>query len=222
MSTFFRTSACLAAAAAAAAALAFALPAAAAESPLAPSTCLALGQDLELGSKDTLASKDVAKLQGYLGSAGYLSTKPTGYFGPVTAGALAKFQAHAGLPAHGFVGMLTRAKLTEASCPARFALVGINTPARITAGNSTTWLIGVTLPKGGGSLTYQATWGDEASSTATSTPMQNLNIQNIPPKSRIAYLSLSHVYAAPGSYQPTFTITYGADSIPLRLSVVVQ
>lgn len=64
-------------------------------------------RSLTVGSK----GDDVTCLQNYLKTGGYLSVNATGYFGPATKAAAAKWQAANGVvPAVGFFGSLSRAK----------------------------------------------------------------------------------------------------------------
>lgn len=65
-------------------------------------------RNLTVGSRGA----DVTALQQILITGGYLNiTTPTGYFGPLTKAAVAKWQAAVGLPATGFFGPLSRAKV---------------------------------------------------------------------------------------------------------------
>jgi hypothetical protein len=77
---------------------------------------------------------DVTALQTWLVANGFLTMPAgvsTGYFGQLTKAAVVKYQASVGLPATGFVGPLTIAKLnggtttttTSASCPAGYTCV---------------------------------------------------------------------------------------------------
>lgn len=66
---------------------------------------------------------DVTELQKILQSAGYLAVAPTGYFGPLTAEALRRYQAAKGIPATGFLDAATRATLNAAPA-ASFPLAG--------------------------------------------------------------------------------------------------
>jgi Putative peptidoglycan binding domain len=59
--------------------------------------------------------QDVSALQQILVSQGYLSSQPTGFFGPLTAAALAKFQSAHGIEALGGVGPKTRTLLNSLS-----------------------------------------------------------------------------------------------------------
>lgn len=61
---------------------------------------------------------DVTTLQRILQQQGYLAAAPTGFFGPLTAGALAKFQTAHGIEALGGVGPKTRTLLNSLSTTA--------------------------------------------------------------------------------------------------------
>ncbi len=54
---------------------------------------------------------DVRSLQEFLRDEGYLSANATGYFGPMTAGAVAKWQASQGVSSVGSVGPVTRERI---------------------------------------------------------------------------------------------------------------
>ncbi len=87
-----------------------------AASPNAPTTlpttggggsvaCPMIARDLSIGAQGA----DVSQLQSYLISNGFLSASSTGFFGPLTAQALAQFQAKMGIASStGFFGPLTR------------------------------------------------------------------------------------------------------------------
>lgn len=61
-------------------------------------------------------SGSVVALQTFLNSWGYMSYASTGYFGPITYGAVVRFQAAHGIPTTGFVGPLTRGQIATLSC----------------------------------------------------------------------------------------------------------
>lgn len=73
--------------------------------------CSALYRNLSLG----LRGDDVLALQEYLQAQGYFYATPTGYYGRLTAQAVANWQASQGIAAVGAVGPLTRARIS-ASC----------------------------------------------------------------------------------------------------------
>lgn len=83
--------------------------------PITPSTAasspVAYTQDLSVGDN----GDDVTALQSFLIDNGFLNVpNPTGHFGPLTAAALASWQASENLPATGYFGPLSRADI-EAS-----------------------------------------------------------------------------------------------------------
>lgn len=67
--------------------------------------------DLEFGMNNA----DVLRLQHILQATGYLSATPNGNFGPATKAAVTAWQRANGLPATGFFGPMSRAKLGSAS-----------------------------------------------------------------------------------------------------------
>lgn len=60
-----------------------------------------------------VSGEDVKSLQEFLRDQGYFSGNVTGYYGPVTGGALARWQASQGLDAAGVVGPLTRERIKK-------------------------------------------------------------------------------------------------------------
>lgn len=78
---------------------------------VAPRWC-AIARSLAQGAQ----GEDVSDFQAFLKDLGYLSVEPTGYFGPVTAGAVAKWQSAEGLDAVGVVGPLTRERMLKKWC----------------------------------------------------------------------------------------------------------
>ena len=76
--------------------------------------------DLNIGYGSSDISYDgypVALLQRFLLARGYMTASSTGYFGVLTREAVRKFQLEYGIPATGYVGPLTRAKIQEQPCP---------------------------------------------------------------------------------------------------------
>ncbi|MBI4087793.1 peptidoglycan-binding protein [Candidatus Kaiserbacteria bacterium] len=69
--------------------------------------CALLSRNLSAGAR----GDDVASLQEFLSAQGYLSANATGYFGPLTASALARWQASQGVASVGAVGPLTRERI---------------------------------------------------------------------------------------------------------------
>jgi peptidoglycan hydrolase-like protein with peptidoglycan-binding domain len=78
--------------------------------------CTQLTHGLGFGSRDYYTGGDVTALQNYLQARGYFNYKATGYFGSITARAVATWQRDNGIAAIGIVGPLTRAALAAASC----------------------------------------------------------------------------------------------------------
>lgn len=75
--------------------------------PMRPRVCDTLSRSLSMGAR----GDDVASLQEFLSSEGYFSANATGYFGLITANALARRQASQGVSAVGVAGPMTRAKI---------------------------------------------------------------------------------------------------------------
>lgn len=80
-------------------------------------TCLLLPYNLSFGQSDASGDGDVMRLQKFLLGAGYFpASAPFGYFGPVTLGAVKKFQLDHDVPQTGFVGPMTRNAVRSFSC----------------------------------------------------------------------------------------------------------
>ena len=90
-------------------------------------TCANLTKSLAQGSE----SSDVLRLQQFLFEEGYLSTKPTGYFGAGTFKAVKAFQKANGLDQVGSTGPGTRAKIKEKSCATQSKPATVVTPKAI-------------------------------------------------------------------------------------------
>ncbi len=70
-------------------------------------SCYSFTRDLTVGSQGA----DVTALQNYLAAKGYFNVAATGYFGAITAQAVASWQSAAGImPAAGYFGAISRAK----------------------------------------------------------------------------------------------------------------
>src|SRR3989344_9657182 len=80
---------------------------AAASLPAKHRLCSILARNLSRGAQ----GDDVRGLQEFLSAEGYLSANATGYFGPATASAVARWQASQGISAPGIVGPLTRERI---------------------------------------------------------------------------------------------------------------
>ena len=69
--------------------------------------CAILNRNLSQGAR----GDDVQGLQEFLSAEGYLSANATGYFGPMTANAVARWQASQGVSAVGAVGPMSRERI---------------------------------------------------------------------------------------------------------------
>ena len=87
---------------------------------------LSLTRNLSLGMR----GDDVAKLQSYLMSHGLLAPSlASGYYGELTKQSVVKLQTKHGLPATGYLGVMTRAKLDGVSVDALSAVAHTPAPA---------------------------------------------------------------------------------------------
>lgn len=82
------------------------------------SQCLTLSTYMRVGATDYSTGGTVTALQNFLVSQGYFNSAymGTGRFGPLTYAALVRFQAAQGLPATGYAGPLTAARIQAISC----------------------------------------------------------------------------------------------------------
>ncbi len=76
-------------------------------SVVTPRICALLNRNLSRGH----SGDDVRGLQEFLSSEGYLSASATGYFGPATASAVAKWQASEGVTSIGSLGPISRERI---------------------------------------------------------------------------------------------------------------
>lgn len=84
--------------------------------PNAGSTCLSLNYNLKYRSRDISTSGEVSDLQDFLSDKGYLLDSNRGYFGAKTLAAVKAFQSANSLIASGYVGPITRTKISSISC----------------------------------------------------------------------------------------------------------
>lgn len=82
------------------------------ERAIGTSRWCAIARSLAQGAE----GEDVSDFQAFLKDVGYLSVNPTGYFGPLTASAVAKWQSAEGLDAVGVLGPLSRERLMQKWC----------------------------------------------------------------------------------------------------------
>ncbi len=80
----------------------------------APAVCerVKISKDLKYRGRD----KEIVSLQNFLKKRGFFSDEATGFFGNASRDAVKNFQKSKGLPATGYVGALTRAKIENVSC----------------------------------------------------------------------------------------------------------
>ncbi|MDR3546951.1 MAG: peptidoglycan-binding protein [Candidatus Pacebacteria bacterium] len=79
--------------------------------------CVTLTAPMTIGSSDYLNGGQVTQLQSFLSRSGLLSSLyVTGYYGSLTASAVAQFQATHNISPVGVVGPATRAAIQQASC----------------------------------------------------------------------------------------------------------
>jgi len=87
------------------------------------------GSNLGLGSR----SQEVTALQDRLRAEGFFSIASTGYFGPITLGAVQAYQRAHGISATGFVGPLTLARLNTSTGAVLGASADPETEAKISS-----------------------------------------------------------------------------------------
>ncbi len=80
------------------------------------STCVSLNNNLRYQSRDNFTNGEVSTLQDFLQSQNYLNSEPTGYFGLLTLRAAKNFQSANGISPTGYVGPITRAKISSLTC----------------------------------------------------------------------------------------------------------
>lgn len=87
------------------------------------SQCVRITENLSFGKRSirarvniALEDGDVVALQAFLRNQGFLPVNPTGFFGPLTLRAVQLFQREHGIPATGFVGPITRARIEAITC----------------------------------------------------------------------------------------------------------
>lgn len=80
------------------------------------SSCINISNNLRYRTRDASVNNEVSDLQDFLNMKGYLSSGPTGYFGLATFNAVKKFQKASGFAPTGYVGPLTRAKISALTC----------------------------------------------------------------------------------------------------------
>lgn len=151
--------------------------------------CITFSKDLMIGMRDTWTG-DIVKLQTFLISKRYLAAGlSTGYFGSLTFSAVRSFQAANGIISTGYVGPLTRAKISALTCGTTTTPpVGINAPV----------LTSVT-PQSGPFGTAVTIYGRNFSRTSNSINFAGVNniVTNVP-----SYDGVSVQFTVPASPCP--------------------
>lgn len=146
--------------------LALTVPAHQVEALTPPPACSPLNMNLRMGmAANAAVRRDIVVLQDFLRNQGLLNSPSTGYFGPLTFAAVKRFQAQNGVPATGFVGILTRGKFNSINCELRGGSVSISNvsgPTNLTVNQQGTWTVDATGPTAASNLSYSVTWGDDS------------------------------------------------------------
>lgn len=182
--------------------------------------CPVFSRSLSMG----ISGSDVTQLQAYLNAQGYLSVSPTGYFGPLTQAAVARWQAQGGVVAlggfgSGTFGPLSRGYFTRSCTTSGGSGGGYGGTGSGGSGSSTQSGLSFSATPNSGiaPLTVQfvasapqgttignsINFGDGTSGSLGFVPVcSNCN----------AMAAGSHTYTAPGTY--TATLTSGSCACP--------
>lgn len=151
--------------------------------------CATLERNLVRGA----AGDDVRDFQEFLREEGYFSGEATGYFGPLTAGALARWQVSQGIDGAGAVGPVTREKL-RIRCGGgneyRFSAEPQRGAAPL-AVTFKTWLSGFRI----NTVSYTIDFGDGSSERAADC--------NAPADACVSAGENTHTYTQNGTYTAT-------------------
>lgn len=155
--------------------------------------CSLVARNLAQGSR----GDDVSSLQEFLKGEGYLSANATGFYGSLTASAVAKWQTAEGISAAGSVGPLSRARISklcggivEPVNAMRFEASPASGAAPLDVTFST-WLSGFRI----NTISYMIDYGDGTSEAAASC--------NAPADACISPGLNTHTYASNGTYVAT-------------------
>jgi peptidoglycan hydrolase-like protein with peptidoglycan-binding domain len=154
--------------------------------------CALLNRNLNVG----ISGDDVKGLQEFLAEQGYLTASATGYFGQLTAQAVARWQASEGVSAVGSFGPLSRERL-KAWCGGGGAPNKERFSASPTRGEAPltvlfeTWLSGFRV----NTVSYVIDYGDGTSERAADCPA--------PADACVSPGQNKHTYAANGTYTAT-------------------
>lgn len=187
--------------------------------PISPGgpICPVFSRSLSIGATGI----EVTQLQAYLNAHGYLTVSPTGYFGPLTQSAVARWQATGGVvglgvSGSGIFGPLSRAYFSR-SCAPIGGNPGAGSGSTSTMQNALNF--SATPNLGLAPLTVQFVTTAPQNSTITLGNSVNFgdgtsgNLGYVPVCSNCnAEAVVSHTYTAPGTY--TATLTSGTCSCP--------
>ena len=164
--------------------------------------CPIFGRSLAVG----ISGSDVTALQTYLNAQGYLSVGPTGYFGPLTQSAVARWQAKGGVvtlgvSGSGIFGPLSRAYFSR-SCSGT-TQSNVNFSATPSSGIAPLAVQFIETAPQGSTVGNSVNFGDGTSGTVAFAPVcSSCNLM----------ATVSHTYTAPGTY--TATLTSGMCACP--------
>lgn len=182
----------------------------------ASTQCPSVTRTLSVGS----SGSDVSFIQTTLAKKGYLSSQPTGYYGTLTAQAVAQFQISQGLNPSGIVDAKTASVFTTACnggystgvAPVDRASLSVN-PTFGTAPLTVTAAFAI---NGTTCTSYALDWGDSSSPVTRDGGYSGCVTDNI-------NRQMSHIYQTRGSYVVTLrTIRGSLSSAPVVQQVQVS
>jgi peptidoglycan hydrolase-like protein with peptidoglycan-binding domain len=173
-------------------------------SPIAMPLCPVFTRSLYVG----LSGNDVAMLQGYLASQGYFNASATGYFGPITQAAVARWQAQGvvalGGPGSGTFGPLSRAYFSR-TCGGSGGTQNTGFSANPQSGSAPLTVQFTSTAPQGGTVGTTVNFGDGTSGTLGVVPVcSSCSLEGV----------VSHTYTSAGTYNAT--LTGGNCSCPLN------
>ncbi len=130
--------------------------------------CIDISKNLRVGMRDTAQSSEVYSLQNFLFSRNYLKVSPTGYFGRITEKAVKDFQYNENIYSSGFVGTITRSKITSLTCKTKSENTEVVQSATSTPTyTATSTAVKTELPYKSTDFTEWTTvWGDSSTTTS--------------------------------------------------------
>lgn len=147
--------------------------------PQGTSSCVSITNNLRYRSTDAQVGGDVTALQDFLQSSGYLRVGPSGYFGLLTTKGVKAFQSDNVISPTGYVGPITRAKISAVSCSGTPSGSGnsVNIPTNSTSNNQN----GTTIVSGcaSGAVFSSTTGAPCSTNTSTTRVAQNMQAATI-------------------------------------------